>query len=249
VAAQSAVEQTTTQTDSPRVEEKPTVSQTTESAAVQEVSDEFPESQEEQRKAFQQMRQELKALKEAKEETPKESAFDAFRPQQQVTGAPVDPQLYADPISGNVNWQAYNQALKQEATTAARQAAQEMMDEQTARTKHPDLFTNPARERKIADLWFAAKMRGENPTITQVADEYARELGSVLSKAEKNAAEKVLTEVSEKEKAAMAVTSQSSHAAQAQVTSYETEAAMDRVRRGDTDALASLMSKVPWAGR
>lgn len=250
MAAQNAVDTTTTQTSSPQVEETATPSQTTE-VKTQESTDELPESIEEQRKAFQEMRRELKALKEGTQQpVAQESAFDAFRPKQPIYGqGTVDPQAYADPISGNIDWNSYNQAVRQTAQYEARQAASEVLDEQMARGKHPELFADPDTERQIADLWFAAKMRGENVSVTQVADGFANRFGKVLSKAEKSAAERVLTEVSEKEKAALAVSSQSSATAQSQLTSYETEAAQERVRRGDTDALASLMSKVPWAGR
>lgn len=252
VVAQQVVDEQTTQTSSPQVEEAPSQPQTSEAPVATEVPDELPESVEEQRRAFQEMRRELKALKEAKEESVPQSegsAFDAFRPQGNVVPQTVNPDAFTDPVTGMTDLGAYNNAVMANARAAAVQATQEAMDEQTARSKHPDLFADPTSERQIADLWFAAKMRGENVTVTQVADSFAQRFGKVVSKAEKAAAERVLTEVSAKEQASAGVPAQSGTVGQAAVSYEADDGLKERARFGDENALAELMARVPWAGR
>ena len=243
----------TTQTISPQVEAIPTESQTPETG-----ESELPENIEEQRRAFQEMRRELKQLKTEKDERVKsESAFDVFRPQ---SAPAVQPQVrvedYYDSNSGETNWTNYNKAVndalvntQQMATYTAQQTATELVDENNARNKYPELFADRETEQEIADKWFAAKMRGENPKISDIAERLNKRLGKALTKAEKVGAEKALTEVSEKEKGGMSATSQTSEPARQAQKSQDFADLQMRTRRGDDEAIFQRVSQIPWANK
>ena len=165
-------------------------------------------------------------------------------------------QDFQDPITGETNWQAYNQQInnalvqnRQTATYEAQQAVKEELDEQNARNKHPELFSDPEVEQEIADRWIAAKIRGEHPTVTDIADRVSKRFGKTISKAEKIGAEKILNEVNEKETASLTVSGQTSQPAK-QAASAEQLAELGRKSRfGDDDAIAARMSNIPWANK
>jgi hypothetical protein len=263
-AEESVVESDTTQVDSPTTEEPTTevqteVKESSDQGSVIEESADVPENVEEQRRAFQEQRQEIKRLKsEIQNRAKGESAFNAFRqqtpPVSQVNA--VNIQDFQDPITGETNWQAYNQQqnnvlnqIRQSATYEAQQAVREQLDEQNARTKHPELFDDPEVEQEIADRWIAAKIRGENPSVTDIADRVSKRFGKTISKAEKIGAEKILNEVSEKEQASLTVSSQTSQPSRQAVTAEQLKEMSVRTRLGDDDAIAARMSKIPWANK
>jgi hypothetical protein len=251
-AAQSEVEAVTTQTDSPTVE-APTIQEQTDE---NQVSD-LPETTEEQRRAFQEMRQEIKSLKEERVTRERsESAFDAFRPKSvpnQV--APIRVEDYTDPYTQNVDLNRYNEAVNarlQRADLVASQAntnVQDQLDEYQARQKHPDLFADPDVEQEIADRWFAAKMRGENVKVTDIASKIAKRFEKVLSKAEKQGAEKVLQEVTQKEQASFTATGQTSSQSTQAMSDDELEKlrVMSRGKGRESEAaIASRIKGVPY---
>lgn len=254
VAEESAVE-TTTQVSSPQTEVSSTETQTPQESATQaEVSDVSTQTEEERRDfQIRRLAEENRRLKDEKEARAKhESAFNAFRPTQvPTTGVQIE--NYQDPSTGEVNWQAYNYAMVQTAQQAAQVAAQattqDLMDEQSARTKHPDLFSDPEVEQEIADRWVAAKLRGENRTISQITDAVAQRYGKVSSKVEKAAMEKVLTQVTEKEQAALAAPAQTSAPARQAVAQSDLEDLRVATRFGKTEATAVRMKSIPWANK
>ena len=263
-AEEKVVETETTQVAPPTTEEPTTEVQTEvkvsdDQGTVIEGSDDMPESVEEQRRAFQEQRQEIKRLKSEMQNRAKgESAFKAFKPQTPPVGQvnAVNIQDFQDPITGETNWQAYNQQVnsalnqvRQSATYEAQQAVKEELDEQNARSKHPELFNDPEVEQEIADRWIAAKLRGENPTITDIADRVSKRFGKTISKAEKIGAEKILNEVSEKEQASLTVSGQTSQPAQQAASAEQLEEMSMKTRLGDDDSLAARMSKIPWANK
>ncbi len=263
VVEQNGVETETTQTSPPQVESPITGGETVqEDAVVQtpvaEESGEPAGMSEEQRRAFQEQRQEIKRLKEEKETRGSgESAFNVFRAQTPpVLSGPVQVQNFTDPITGETNWQAYNSALQvreqqlvQQAKSEARTEVQELMDEEKARTKYPELMNDPVTEKQIAARWLYEKVNGNNVSISDIASEFARNFKQAVSKAEKVGAERVLNEVSEKEKAGLTATSQSSQGA-VRSSSIEEQAQLSvGTRRGDADAITARISKIPWANK
>jgi hypothetical protein len=263
VVEQKKVETETTQTNSPQVEKPITGAETTgevsdvQGTATENLNEPVLQTEEE-RRAFQEMRLENKRLKEALGTKDGESAFDAFRTQIPANNPSpqVDPGQYQDPISGNVDWNAYNlaqqareQKMVQQAKFEAQQVAQEITDENNARTKYPEIMSDFELEREVADKWLASKMRGENLTITSIAERVAKRNKQTVSKAEKIGAEKILNEVTEKEKATMTPESQTSGFAQ-QVANTEDQTDLSyRTRLGDHDAVVTRLSKIPWANK
>jgi hypothetical protein len=250
----------TTQTSSPQVEVPSTDEQTIQDKPETQVTDELPADEEERRRAFQEQRLEIKRLKEEKEARVKsESAFDVFRPKSApvVNNVPVRVEDYRDAYTGEINYDAYNAAMnsrlnqvEQNARFQAQQTVEETLDENKARTQFPELFDDADTEQEIADRWFAAKMRGENPSITDIAKRIAKRVGTAVSKAEKIGAEKVLEEVTPKEQAALAATGETSASSKGQISDAE----FDRLRlqsrgRGSEaeDAIVKRLRAVPYS--
>lgn len=267
-AEEKVVENVTTQTDSPKVEEPTTEVQTTTVEGVDQVStsestDDSPAGSEnwtaEQRRAFQEMRLENKRLKEqVQATTKKESAFNVFRPQTPPVSQPAQVRVedYQDQLTGETNWTAYNQAVNtaianasKQAEFVAQQTAQDIVDENNARTKYPELFNDQETEQEIADRWFAAKMRGENPSITQIAERVAKRYSRAVSKAEKIGAEKAFNELSEKEQAGLSASGQTSEPARQEASQEDIERLRVRSRGGDDDAITARISKIPYANK
>jgi hypothetical protein len=262
VVEQKAVETETIQSNSPQDREPITGAETIQEETVQpsvvEDSSEPAGMNEEQRRAFQEQRLEIKRLREERETKPREeSAFNAFRAQTPpAQSAPVRIEQYADPITGETNWQAYNAALQQreqnisqQARFEARSEVQEVLDEERARTKFPDLMSNPVTEKQIASRWLYEKIQGRNVSITDIAGEFARNFRHAVSKAEKVGAERILNEVSEKEKAGLTAASRSSQGAVRGASQEDTERLSASTRRGNADAVTARISKIPWANK
>lgn len=263
VVEENKVETETTETSSPQVESPITGGETVqEDAVVQtpvaEETDVTKSMSEEQRRAFQEQRLENKRLKEQLETIkPGESAFDAFRDQTPPAQSdPVRVDNFYDSVTGLTDWTAYNQAQQQreqaivaQAKAEARSEVQELMDEERARAKFPELMNNPVTEKQIASRWLYEKVQGNKVSVEQIAEEFARNFKQAVSKAEKIGAEKVLNEVSEKEKAGLQATSQSSQGASKSASTEELEQLSVATRRGDLDAVTARVSKIPWANK
>ncbi len=260
VAAEQAVETDTTQTNSPQVESPITRDETMQGETVQpsvaEASD-VPADIVEQRRAFQEMRQENKRLREEMEARPKaESAFNAFRAQAPMVTTPVQIQTFQDPVTGETNWQQYNAAQQQreqaiiaQAKAEAQTTVQETLDEASARTKYPDLMNDPVTEKQIAARWLYEKVQGNNVSISDIAHEFARNFKQAVSKAEKVGAERILNEVSEKEKAGLTAASQSTQGAVRATSQEDSRTLSVATRRGNADAVTARISKIPWANK
>lgn len=245
MAEQNVVETETTQTASPPVE-APVTEQTAEPVSTPE--GELPDVEkgmsEEARKAFQEQRLEIKRLKEESEAREKsESAFQVFKPQPQD----VDINQFAD-AQGQVNWTAYNNAVAQRARFEASQAAEEKFDELNAKKDYPELFSNPRTEKLIAAQWLYEKMAGKPASIYAIAKDFSKDFEKAVTKAEKSGAEKMLTQVSQKEQAAVTPSQTSSNAKQA-MSNDELEK-LRRQSRGrgseSDDAIAQRMKGIPW---
>lgn len=267
-AEENVVETETTQVAPPTTEAPTTGEQTTQDVVVDqdtslESPDETPAGSEnwtaEQRRAFQEQRQEIKRLKEQVAVREKsESAFNAFRPQTPPVSQPnvVRVENYTDPVTGETNWSGYNQAVAQreqqvisQAQFAAKQTVEEMLDENNARTKFPEVMNNRETEQEVADRWFAAKMRGEIPSIAEIAERVAKRDSKTISKAEKIGAEKAFNEISEKEKAGLQATGQTSEPARQVASQEETADLSFKTQRGDYSAVTARVSKIPWANK
>ncbi len=258
VKAEEKVVEDTTQTDSPKVEVPTTKEQTIQETEPQ-VTEDLPADKEEERRAFQEQRLEIKRLKEEKEARIKsESAFDVFRPKAnpQSQSGPIRVEDFTDSYTGEIDWASYNrevnnalQGVKESARFEAQQTVQDTIDENNARTKYPDLFSDPETEQEIADRWFAAKMRGENPSISDIASRVAKRFGTAVSKAEKIGAEKILEEVSPKEQAALAAEGETSSSSRGQISDDEFEKLKQQSRgRGSEaeDAIVKRLKAVPY---
>ena len=261
VVEQNAVETETIQDSSPQSESPITGGETMQEDPVQapvaEESD-VPTDIEEQRRAFQELRLENKRLKEERETQPVgESAFNALRAQTPpVPTAPVQVQNFVDPITGDTDWQSFNaaqqqreQAILAQARYEAQSQVQETLDEQNARIKYPELMNDPVTEKQIASRWLYEKVQGNNVSVTDIAGEFARNFKQAVSKAEKIGAERVLNEVSEKEKAGLTARSQSSQSAAQQSSFEELQKLSVSTRRGNDDAITARVSQIPWANK
>lgn len=250
---ESAVEETT-QTSSPQVKEATTEPQTPKEQATPEA---VPEESEETRREFQAKRlnEENRRLKEElKAREQRESAFAAFR-------QPVVPDLnqglrvedYTDPVTGEVNRPAYNAAYQatqaRQAAFQAQQSVAEQIDEYQARQKFPHLFSDAEIEQEIADRWFAAKMRGENVTVSFVAERVNDRFAKAVSKAEKQGVEKALTEVGPKEQAGLAASAQTSQPARTAQAGTDLDNLRELSRQGSDDAIAARLAGIPWANK
>lgn len=236
--AQKVVETETTQPNSPQGKEPTTEVQTVNKPQAQ--ADEFPTSIEEQRKAFQEMRQEIKQYKEElKTREQSESAFAAFKPQP----SPID--SYVDPVSGEINLPAYSQSIRAEAA----QAARDELDEYQARQKHPELFKDREAEKEIAALWFYEKAQGRPASISAIADQISKRFTKAVTKAEEQGAQKMLEEVGAKEQAGLDVSSQSGGAARQASAQADHEQLQVATRFGNADAIAARMRNIPWANK
>jgi len=262
VVEQRAVETETTQTNSPQVEKPITGAETMQgenNVQVPVVEDPIESSMSpEQRRAFQEMRIENKRLKEVREAQPREeSAFNAFRVQTpSVQSQPVRVEQFVDSITGETNWQGFNQALQQREQAISQQAradaqstVQELMDEERARSKYPELMNDPVTEKQIAARWLYEKVQGRNVPVTEIAGEFARNFKQAVSKAEKIGAEKILNEVSEKEKAGLVAESRSSQSAARATSAEDSQQLSAMTRRGDADAVTARISRIPWANK
>lgn len=252
VAVQSEVE-TTTQTSPPQVEVPSTEEQTVQAEVVQpkaeQVSDvESEESKDPREYQIKRLAEENKRLKQERQG----SAFDAFRPQVQPNASQVDVNNYTDEY-GTVNWNAYNAAvnnhIQQVASVQASQAVQEQLDEANARSKFGELFEDPDTEQEIADRWVAAKLRGENVSITDIAKKIHDRNSKDVSKAEKRGAEKILQEVSEKEQAGLSATGQTSQGSRQQASDEDQALLEIETRVGNQDAIVARLQKIPWANK
>ena len=198
---------------------------------------------EEQRKAFQEQRLEIKRLKEEMGARKKgESAFDVFRPKSQP--GVIDPNSYVNQDTGEMNWISYNQAVQTQAQAVATQTVNEQLDERDARQKFPEVFDDPDLEEVVAGQWLASKFQGKDVSISDLAAKVSKKLSSATTKAEKEGAKKALTELTPKEQASLSVQSQSS--ATKQASADEEETLKLKARNGDQDALAKLMGSVAW---
>lgn len=252
VAVESEVE-TTTQTESPQVEvpsaEEQTAQVEVDQPKQEQVSDVKSEEPNDPREhQIKRLADENRRLKSERQG----SAFDAFRPQTLPAGNSVDVNNYTDEY-GSVNWNAYNAAvnnhIQQVASVQATQAVQEQLDEQNARSKHPELFEDQDTEQEIADRWVAAKLRGEQVSITDIAERIAKRNSKDVSKAEKRGAEKILQEVTPKEQAGLSAPSQTSQGARQTQSDEEHELLSERTRVGDEDAIVARLRNIPWANK
>lgn len=246
--AVESVEEPTSQTDSPQVEVPSTEEQTTVAEVDQPIQQEVPDV--ETAKTPRDYQIERLAEENRRLKSERGNAFDAFRPQAQP--GVVDVQQYTDEL-GNTNWNAYNAALvanaQRVAQTQAQQTVTEMLDEQTARSTYKELFDDPDVEQEIADRWMAAKLRGESPTITDIAAKVAKRFSKDVSKAEKRGAEKALQEVSVKEQAGLSAPGQTSQASRMAQSDEEHEQLSEQTRVGNQDAIVARLKNIPWANK
>lgn len=258
------VETDTTQVAPPATEAQTINEQTTEKqvpaeSVSKEVSDVSDQTEPVEPKDYQVQRlaEENRRLKEEKKaRLANESAFNAFRPQVAPVSQPgvVRIEDYTDQLTGETNWNAYNQAqlqreqqVIQQAEWRAQQTTQDVLDENNARSKYPEVFSDPEVEQEVADRWFAAKMRGENPTISDIAERVSKRFQQAVSKAEKIGAEKMLNEVSAKEQATLEATGQNVN--QTASSQDELDDLRLKTRVGNQDAITARIKAIPWANK
>ncbi len=254
VAAQTAVEPTT-QPSSPQGEVAETQQETQQTQ--QNVEPDLPNDESEARRAFQSQRLENKQLKEELDRLKSEqdgrqrneSAFNSFRAPTQPAVNQVDINQFADPTTGEVNWNAYNGALNANAQSiAANQASQtvkEQLDEYQARSKYPDVFKDKDLEEEVASRYLFNRLNGRNVTVEELAGQVAKKLNKALDKAVQQGAEQALTELSPKEQASLAVTGTTSAPSRAAQSAEEQDALRQKVRHGGEegmDAVAKLLA-------
>ena len=253
VAVEKEVE-TTTQTDSPQVEVPATEEQTVQAKVDQPKTEQVSnvESEESKDPREFQIKRLAEENKRLKAEQKQGSAFDAFRPQAQPVQDQVNINNFTDQY-GEVNWNAYNAAVlshaQQVANVQAQQTVQELLDENNARSKYPELFEDSDIEQEIADRWVAAKLRGENVTVTDIAGRIAKRVSKDVSKAEKRGAEKILQEVSSKEQAGLSASGQTSQGSRQQASDEDQAFLEAETRVGNQDAIVARLKNIPWANK
>lgn len=200
----------------------------------------------------------LKAELEARQRN--ESAFDMFRPTQ-APQAPTGVNIYdyVDQESGTVDWNAYNASVNnaiaqssQVASYTAQQTTREIIDEQNARSRHPEVFANPELEKQAAAMYLFEKMQGNNVSVSDIAARIAGKQSKAIAQAEKAGAEKILSEVSEKEAASLTASAQTSAPARLAQSQDELEGLRQSSRgRGQesTDAVAKRLNAIGWRGQ
>lgn len=253
VAVESAGE-TTPQTSSPQVEVPAAEEQTTQPSVDQQKEEQVSDVKSDESKGprdyqIERLAEENRRLKSEKKQG---SAFDAFRPQVAPAIGQVDPNQFTDEY-GTTNWSAYNAAVishaQQVATVQAQQTVSELLDENNARSKHPELFADPDTEQEIADRWIAAKMRGENVSVSDIAERVAKRVSKAVSKAEKVGAEKILQEVSAKEQAGLSASGQTSQGSRQAQSAEDLESLSAQTRVGNQDAIVARLQNIPWANK
>lgn len=247
VVAEKEVEETT-QASSPQVEAPTTEGQTVQEKVDQPTQEQASdvETEEPSDPREYQAKRLAEENRRLKSEIKQRSAFEAYRPQ--VAPGLVDVRQYTNEF-GEVDSARYNQAVETQVRAVAAQTAQEMIDEQNARTKYPDLFDDPDTEQEIADRWFAAKMRGEDASVSDIAKRVHTRNSKDVSKAEKRGAEKMLQEVNVKEQAGLSASTQTSQGSRENQSVEELADLSERTRMGDEDAIAARLSKIPWANK
>lgn len=259
VKAEEKVVEETTQDNSPESEAPVTQEQTGEEESKPKVSDDLPEDEKEQRRAFQEQRKEIKRLKVEKEAREKsESAFAPFKPAvtPQPQSNPIRIEDYKDPYTGEVDLDRYNVDMnkritqtQQTARYEAQQTAQELIDENEARGKFPEVFADKHLEKRVAEKWLYDRMNGKNTPLSKIAKIVSDESSNTVSKAEKIGAEKMLKEVSSKEQAAVVADGETSASSKKAISDEEFEDLKEKSRgkgRTSEDAIAQRLKGVPW---
>jgi hypothetical protein len=256
---QSAGEETP-QVSPPQTEVESSTQQTpTEQQPVVVEQNELDDPREFQNRRLAEDNRKLKAELEAKAKN--ESAFDVFRPRQAPVAAPTGVNIYdyVDQESGTVDWNSYNGAVnnaiaqtQQVASYTAQQTTREIIDEQTARTKYPEVFANPELEEQAASMYLFAKMQGRDVSVSDIAAKIARGTSKAIAQAEKAGAEKILSEVSEKEAASLQASTQTSAPARQAASADQLERLRQQSRgrgRESDEAVAVRMSAIGWRGQ
>ena len=101
-------------------------------------------------------------------------------------------------------------------------------------------------EQEVADRWFASQMRGETVSISQIAAKVHSRVSGVVKKAGETARKQALTEVSEKEQAALTASAQTSSPSRKAQSAEDLEQLRRRTRTGDEEATATRLKSVPW---
>lgn len=229
--------------------EKPEETPTTEDETVEESVD-----QSRQGKAFAEMRNEIKRLKEeVAEKKTRQSLFDQG---QQLFSQPqyqsVDPNRFYD-ANGQFNRYAYDQAVAQATANnqeVSRQAAAQTvdfkLDEWKARVKHPELNTNKKFERAVANEYQAQLIESaydpskRAKSIEEIADEYAPYYKG-QQKTVKQVTEQVRKQLTEKEQAALSSSGRSQPGIS---TQGELDELRVRSRQGDKTAIAERLRRL-----
>jgi hypothetical protein len=249
VVAEKEVEKTT-QTSSPQVEVAETQQETQQTQ--QNVEPDLPSEESEARRAFQNQRLENKQLKEELDKLKSEqdgrarneSAFNSFRAPTQPGVQQVDINQFANPVTGEVNWNAYNQALNANAAAvAANQASQtvkEQLDEYQAKSKYPEVFKDKELEKEVAARYLFERLNGRSVTVEDLAGQVAKRMNKALDKAAQQGAEQALTELSPKEQASLAVTGTTSAPSRAAQSADNEQAMRLKIRHGGEEGLDAI---------
>lgn len=252
----------TSVTESPTVEAKtaPIVDDAAEKPVQTPSQDgESFEQPSEQGKAFAEMRHEIKELKKQLEDKKRQqSVFEQIKPSYNpadvlASNQQVDIRKYTDPVTGEFQADAYNQAVNQRFESTQRQSqyiasqvAAETFDEVRAKEKYPQLDTNTEVydqefERKVAAQYFFEKYQGKQPSILKIAENEAKTYFRDDAKVQKETAQKIKEELTEKEQASM---SAAGRFQPGESSSAELELLRQQTRKGDDWAVAERLRKI-----
>lgn len=238
--------------------EKPEKTPTTDQEGVPP-DQELSQGGSEQGRAFAEMRHRIKELeKQVEERQARQSLFDQLKPQytpDQVQQAQkgVDINQYIDPSTGQFQAYTYNQAvnarleaMRREAQVTANQAVARQLDEMKAKEKFPELDPDgdqfdPVFEKKVASQYFFELYQGKEPSILKIAQAEARTYSRNAKTIEKEAAQRVKQQLTEKEQASLSAAGRSVPSAQ---TEAELEQLRQRSRRGDFSAISERLKRL-----
>ncbi|MFZ5845669.1 MAG: hypothetical protein ACOY0S_04340 [Patescibacteria group bacterium] len=235
----------------PEVEKAPEVS---EAPVTEPKEEEAPEGMgEEQARAFQEMRQEIKRLKEERAERAKNEDYlrEAMPPSAPAAPPAVDINRFINPDTGEFDADGFNRAheARYQALRAEMLSLKQDLDEREARLKHPELDKDKQFEEEVAKTWLWENYRGNPVSFSQVAAKIKETRAKTVVASEEEGAKKAMEALSAKEQASLEVSPQTSAAARKEQSEAEDQALRGRTRGGDDQALAQRMAKIPWVKR
>lgn len=223
------------------------------------------EMSDEQARSFQEMRLEIKRLKEEKKAREKaKSALEEVTPTPSPmasTQTDVDINKFVDPETGALDAVSYGRAVNEaiqkgvaQAHRAATSATQQQLEQADAFRAYPALDPESDEydsdfDEEVAARLLHARYIGSKVSLRQLAEKVAAKYQKTAVKAKEEGAKQAIESLSVKEQASLETARQTSASARQEQSESEKQSLRERVKSGDEDALAQRISRVPWTKR